>query len=172
MAPAKLAMSMTATTRSTAQLQKRNMLSSHRGGPLSVCQSSKYFQDLVVLLLLYVHAAVRFRQQLFSVYSVFRIDSAPDAQREPFHAADLTACIAREFAQADTSCFRSRRAQPGSYNHKLVSAHSRHVVIFTAGALQSVREVPQNPVAFKMTKQIVDFLKAIQVTNHHGQRSV
>src|SRR3954463_4331731 len=72
MAPAKLAMSMTATTRSTAQLQKRNILSSHRRGPLSFRQRGKYFQDLVVLLFLYVHAAVRFSQQFFSVHSVLR----------------------------------------------------------------------------------------------------
>src|SRR4029077_4838678 len=92
MAPAKLAISMTAASRSTAQLQKRSILSSHRvadgSRPLSVRQCSKYFQNFVVLLLLYVHAAVRFCQQFFSIHSVFRIDGAAHAQREPFHAAD------------------------------------------------------------------------------------
>src|SRR6185503_8199280 len=84
MAPAKLAISMTAMSRRTAPLQNRSILSSHRvtesSWPLSVRQRSKYFKNLVVLLLLYVHAPVRFRQQFLGVHSVFRIDRASHAQ--------------------------------------------------------------------------------------------
>ena len=84
MAPAKLAMSMTATSRRTAPLQKRSILSSHRvtdsSGLSCVRQCAEDLQNFVVLLLLDVHAPVRFRQQFLGIHSVFRIDRAADAQ--------------------------------------------------------------------------------------------
>src|SRR6185437_14051715 len=84
MAPIKLAMSMTDTSRRPAPLQKRSILSSHRvadsSRALSVRQCGKYFQNLMVLLLLYVHTAVRFRQQFLGIHSVFRINGASHAQ--------------------------------------------------------------------------------------------
>src|SRR5438270_4454997 len=84
MAPAKLAMSITAPSRRTAPLQKRSILSSHRvtdsSWPLSVVQCGKYFKNFVVFLLLDVHAPVRFRQQFLGVNSVFRINRASHAQ--------------------------------------------------------------------------------------------
>ena len=32
--------------------------------------------------------------------------------------------------------------------------------------------MPQNPVAFKVAKTVIDLFEAVQVAHHHGQRSV
>src|SRR4029077_5980677 len=132
----------------------------------------EYLENLVMLLFLYVHAAVRFRQELLRVHPILRIDGTTNAQRKPFHTTNLAACATGQLAQADTARFRRRGAQPGRDNHKLFATHTGHIVILSAGTLQSFRKMSKNSVTFKVAKAIINILKSVQVANHHSQRSV
>src|SRR5471032_45113 len=124
------------------------------------------------LLLVTIHAAVRFGQQLFAIGTVFRIHRVANTKGKKIFTADFAPGGACQFAETYSSSACGSSAKARRDNHELIATHAGHIVIFTAGTLQAAREQAQNTISFQMSKTIIDLFEAIQVADHNSERSL
>jgi hypothetical protein len=122
-----------------------------------------------LLLLFQIHSAVGFRQELFGVLAVLRVDRASHAEREDFFAANFRPGLAGQGAHLLGFFGGGIGCETRRDDHEFVPTHAGDVVIFAAGVLEGLREQAQHAIALEMAKAIIDLLKAVHVGDHHGQ---
>src|SRR5208337_389967 len=72
---------------------------------------------------------------------------------------------------ASADFLHALRLQTGCDHHKLVPAHARNIVIFTASQFELVRECLQHLVPGQVTELIINLLEPVEITDDDRQTS-
>ena len=126
--------------------------------------------DRGVRVLADVHGDVRVADQRLDVRAVIGVDRDSDGcldlDREAAHEQglrDLLAELVRERQRG-----RRIRELRGD-DSELVAAEAGDRVAFSQRAVQTARNLAQEPIAAGMTEGVVDLLEAVEVEQHHGE---
>ncbi len=88
--------------------------------------------------------------------AVFGTERHANAQRDHIAPANMAPRLDGRLIQALGLFLRRFGGQPGSGNHKFVSAHARHIVVSAAHIFQPRGKFAQQFVAFQVPEGIVD----------------
>ncbi len=110
-----------------------------------------------------VHAAIGFRQQVFGVAAIRRVEGLADAHRNQILAANRFPDFRDDFFQPPRHFCSGFLVETCGHHHEFVAAHPRRIVVFAARVFQGFGEHLQQFVSLEVSKTIVDLLESVEV---------
>src|SRR5581483_3047323 len=86
--------------------------------------------------------------------------------------ADLPARFGCDCTQAQDGGLSLLRADARQDQDEFVSTHTGDVIVLAASLFEILGYDLQQAIALQMSETVINLLKAVQVTNQHGQRSI
>ncbi len=111
-----------------------------------------------------VHAAVCFREELFSRGAVRGIKGTPNADGDYHFRACGAASLLRGPRQSFFHFGDVVSRHLGKNKNEFVSTKTPDLVVFAAGRLESGSDFPKQLISGEMSKGVIDLLEAIEVT--------